>query len=266
MLRRLLLSSALATIASGALAADLPSRKEAAPFAASMTNLSWDGWYAGANAGYGFGSNSVTYAPFNSFLPSVSPSRKGVLGGLQLGYNKQLGNWVVGVETDFDFGQVRGTANTTSPVILPAFVALTQRNSLQSLGSTRLRAGLLVMPQTLVYATGGLAYGRSTTSTDAVVVNNGACNLGVNFCVSGSSQKWKAGWTVGGGLEQYLSSNWSAKVEYAYYDLGKQSAVITLANGNAGTWLTSSAIKGSIVKVGLNYHFGMPASAVIAKY
>ena len=78
---------------------------------------------------------------------------------------------------------------------------------------------------------------------------------------------------MGAGGEWMLSSNWSAKLEYLYYDLGS----VTYATGglasDIGTVLlpgsstgvaavaTSSQVrfKDNIVRVGLNYHFGGPA-------
>ena len=75
---------------------------------------------------------------------------------------------------------------------------------------------------------------------------------------------------VGAGGEWMLSSNWSAKLEYLYYDLGS----VTYATGGlasdiggigGGTGVaavaTSSQVrfKDNIARVGVNYHFGSPA-------
>ena len=43
-----------------------------------------------------------------------------------------------------------------------------------------------------------------------------------NTPVNGES-KWLLGWTVGGGMEFALTDRWSAKAEYMYYDLGKET-------------------------------------------
>ena len=77
---------------------------------------------------------------------------------------------------------------------------------------------------------------------------------------------------MGAGGEWLLSSNWSAKLEYLYYDLGSVTyATGGLASdigavlGSTGTGVaavaTSSQVrfKDNIVRVGLNYHFGGPA-------
>ena len=42
----------------------------------------------------------------------------------------------------------------------------------------------------------------------------------------------RTGWTVGGGIEWAFWNNWSAKVEYDFYDFGTRS--VTLAGTFAG--------------------------------
>src|SRR5262245_19219334 len=71
--------------------------------------LGWTGFYVGAHAGYGAGDWNVDLShssgaihwndPFANPFQSLKSS-DGPLGGLQLGYNKQLGSIVVGFETD----------------------------------------------------------------------------------------------------------------------------------------------------------------------
>lgn len=61
------------------------------------------------------------------------------------------------------------------------------------------RAGVLATPETLVYGRGGWVNSRFTVDD------------GVN-----SRARNRDGWTVGGGVEQMLASNVSAKVEYRY--------------------------------------------------
>ena len=61
----------------------------------------------------------------------------------------------------------------------------------------------------LPYITGGGAYGnvKATVSVPA-------------FGLAASSSNNQLGWTVGAGLEYAFLSNWSAKIEYLYVDLG----------------------------------------------
>jgi outer membrane immunogenic protein len=79
----------------------------------------------------------------------------------------------------------------------------------------------------------------------------------------GSLSEVRLGWTAGAGVEWKLSSNWSAKAEYLYYDLGSASysgtPIATTIGG--GTAFSTNAIgstarfNGSVARVGLNYDF-----------
>ena len=129
---------ALALSAGSAFAADLPSRKAAiVPVAPPPM---WTGFYAGLNAGYGFGgSNNVnstatawdqyasTYYTTWPTVPNLngtfgavqagntgntSMNLNGFAGGAQVGYNYQWGNSVVvGLEADIQGTGIRGNAN-----------------------------------------------------------------------------------------------------------------------------------------------------------
>jgi outer membrane immunogenic protein len=131
------------------------------------------------------------------------PTATLMLGGT-LGYNRQMGSWVVGLEGDYSLANIEGSSNTcgaTSPV--PHACA----TKVESLGTLRGLVGNAVgaTGNWLPYVTGGLAVGELKTWD----------NL---FPASGSD--FRAGWTVGGGLELGITQNWVAKVEYLYVDLG----------------------------------------------
>ena len=133
------------------------------------------------------------------------------------------------------------------------------------LGNDRVRIGYLISPTFLAYGTGGLAYGDTRVSV-AIAQTGGA-----SF---GSFNKTLAGWSAGGGVEWLISPNWSLKVEYLYYDLGRVTFNMSpLVNSVGGVPVTvgapsaSTRFNGNIVRAGLNYHFnwGMPAP-IVAKY
>src|SRR3954471_12727515 len=92
-------AAALAIAASGAQAADLPSRYSPAPAYNAMPTFTWSGFYVGANLGYGRSTGHNQY--FDPAFNVTGGSRKGgFLGGVQAGYNYQFGMFVVGAETD----------------------------------------------------------------------------------------------------------------------------------------------------------------------
>src|SRR5207302_633067 len=138
-------------------------------------------------------------------------------------------------------------------------------------GTVRGRAGLLVTPSLLAYATGGFAYGgarASTSLTQSLVPNS--IDVGVWNSV-GNFSGVRYGWTAGAGAEWKFSSNWSAKAEYLYYDLGSVSyagtPIATTIGGGAfstNTIRSTTQYNGNIVRVGVNYSFN--PSAVVARY
>ncbi len=81
----------------------------------------------------------------------------------------------------------------------------------------------------------------------------------------------RTGWTVGVGVEwAFWNNNWSAKLEYDYYDFGTRTVTLTGNFPGVGpsTFPAGAiAVPGvdirqriSTVKVGINYRFGPVAS------
>src|SRR5512135_826567 len=71
--------------------------------------FSWTGLYLGANVGAGFGTTetsvdvssaltAVTGTPISASAPLVSETFNGFIGGIQAGYNQQVGVVVLGIE------------------------------------------------------------------------------------------------------------------------------------------------------------------------
>ena len=76
-----------------------------------VTAWSWAGPYLGLNIGYSIG-RSKTDAGFSDatldiplFAAGSSDNLKGLIGGVQAGYNWQAGNWVAGVEAQLWTGR-----------------------------------------------------------------------------------------------------------------------------------------------------------------
>jgi outer membrane immunogenic protein len=220
----------------------------------------WSGGYVGANVGYGWGRSSDTSGLSLGALPALfsdtaNSNMNGVLGGVQIGYNSQIQNWLVGMELDFQGTGQSSNHSFTCPagVCTGAALPVTLREQLDFFGTVRARAGLVVAPTVLLYATGGLAYAQVDANTTLV----GATR----------SSNYYPGWTVGGGVEAAMGGGWSAKVEYLYLDLGRVSDVFTPAVvSTSGVPLIgsfNSRVTDNIVRAGFNYKFSGP---VIAKY
>ncbi len=289
---------ALALTAGAALGADLPHYKAPPPPPPPPPPM-WTGFYVGLNAGYTWSSgNTVNVSSFPIFntggagspqfqatITALSTFNAGVnnsgfIGGGQIGYNWQfMNNFLAGVEADIQgIAGSNNTATLAGALVIPGFAQstgsiATVNRSLDYLGTVRGRLGWLFTPTLLVYGTGGLAYGGVTSNAgifQALIPNSITTPF---WGGAGAFSDTRVGWTAGGGLEWMFMPNWSAKVEYLYYDLGNVTyAVSPLATISGGTLFTFNAVQaqtrfdGNIVRAGVNYHFNWGAPPVVAKY
>jgi outer membrane immunogenic protein len=272
-MKKLLMTAAVAVLtATGAQAADLAARPytKAPPVVAAVYD--WTGFYVGANVGYGWGNShtNLTSDPelvspgFITLLGSANAAATnpaGVIGGGQIGYNWQQGQWLAGLETDFSGTNIRSTNDFSGPVGVTRFVHTEER--LDWLATLRGRIGVLATPQLLLYATGGLAVGQVKTNsslTTTVANNIPACiAANIGLCMGSSDTATKVGWTVGGGAEWALWSNWSVKAEYLYVDLGRSNSTgFDTRFAPPLPLFASTKDDFHIARVGVNYRFGGP--------
>src|SRR6185437_10872259 len=120
----------------------------------------WTGSYFGANAGYGWAANTgdITYESTAGPDRSGGPDAAGGFGGGQIGYNWQgvfSNDFVLGVEADIQGSDVDDTWRGTTDAGLDG----STRQSLEWFGTVRGRLGW-AFDRTLIYGTGGFAYGR----------------------------------------------------------------------------------------------------------
>jgi outer membrane immunogenic protein len=237
-MKKLLLSTAaLLAFAGGAVAADLPPRPytKAPAYTAPAVVYNWTGFYIGGHLGGAFGGDSNIQGTGGRFM-----------GGVQGGVDYQFApNWVVGAEAQYSW-----LANNNNGVLFPGSGSLVTANSNQ-LGSVTGRFGYTWGPA-LLYAKGGYAWKDNN--------NLGVSIAGVPqaFAVTGNHRD---GYTVGGGLEYMFAPNWSAKLEYQYYNFGST----TFTAGPADVVGARFRDDEHTVKAGLNYRFGW-GGPVVAKY
>jgi outer membrane immunogenic protein len=237
-----------------------------------LTAWSWAGPYLGLNLGYSAG-KSKTDAVFSDatlgaplFATGSSDSLKGVIGGVQAGYNWQAGNWVAGLEGDIQMSGQGATPSYVCPGAVcnptvvdfdaPVTAKLVQGQKLDSFGTLRGRLGTTITPDVIAYASGGLAVGSIRTAITLSGVGFDADGNPFTFDAPFSVLKIKPGWTVGAGLEARLFGNVTGKVEYLYMDFGTVSASVTNAvNATPITFSASSHVTDNIVRAGVNYKF-----------
>ncbi|MDQ0503319.1 outer membrane protein [Xanthobacter agilis] len=275
-----------------------------APAPAADTAPSWTGLYGGLNAGYGWGTSGtadttaiplidnladdpfwLTPAGFTAAASSggASLSPSGFVGGVQVGYNYQWSaNVVAGVEADIQGAGISGSGSyagvaqygpDASGLVDTATGAGTITASIDWLGTVRARAGYLMTPGLLLYATGGLAYGGvSASAVHTLAFADSVPYAFPTFGGVGGGSQTRMGWTAGGGGEWLLGARWSLKAEALYYNLGSESfaaspvgAIDPEGNSLAGAVLgatmfanvpvTRVTYDGVIVRAGVNYRF-----------
>ncbi|BAT60482.1 OmpA-like transmembrane domain protein [Variibacter gotjawalensis] len=178
--------------------------------------MTWNGFYIGANAGYSWGRDRVA---------GTRSDIDGFSGGGQIGYNWQWSpNWVFGVEADLQGANIESS-----------FAGI--NTNVHMWGTVRGRLGY-AWNNVLLYGTGGFAYGRNELTLGAL-----------------SQTRTHTGYTFGGGMEYAFAPNWSAKIEYLYVDLGRETydAFATTARSDFHT-----------VRAGINYRFG--GAPIVASY
>jgi len=165
------LAVAMALSAGSALAADLPSTK-APLYIPPPPAPMWTGFYAGLNAGYGWGTDSsVTTASgaaadvWNTrygYLPRANGvgstflgatalanatitnfTQVGFIGGAQFGYNWQYGsNFVFGIETDIQGAGIRGSGSSVGVSPSSTFTNYYDHPALYAIGVNNIDAGI----------------------------------------------------------------------------------------------------------------------------
>lgn len=230
----LIAMSAMSAMATGAFAAD------------TSGSYDWSGFYAGVNAGALFNDSDVTNKVtgsagwINKKTSSSDNEDAGFTGGGMLGYNWQIDQLVLGIETDFNYGGFNETYKTTYPGLLDSNnKAASNRYSYQSdwFGTLRGRVGY-AMDNVLVYGTAGLAYSDLDTK--------------FSFDGSKANSNWLGvGWTAGAGIE-YGIEKWSLGLEYLYVDLGSTSDSV-----NAATYKLDNSVdyRFNVLRATAKYNF-----------
>jgi outer membrane immunogenic protein len=216
-------------------AADMPLK---APRAVAETIYNWSGFYIGAQGGFAWGRSNHREDTAQTSDFDIS----GVVGGGTWGYNWQFNQFVFGLESDISAADINGSH---ARGVTGGFNCASGpcETFVRWFGTTRARAGVTFFSdRTLLYVTGGAAYGRLFAQ------------ITPDPTFTGGDTKW--GWTAGGGIEYGLSPNLSVKAEYLFVDFGR---FVYGTNPPPPTALANF----SVVRAGLNWHFGGP---VVGRY
>lgn len=208
-------------------AADLPSGPPPSRPIAVSPAFDWSGFYIGIMGGYGW-SNSATVG---GIAVTDANLNGGFVGGT-VGYNFQMGQFVVGIETDAAWSDINHTENVLGLV--------TFEDKIQSFGSVTARGGFAV-DNILIYGKGGYAWLDNQISASA---------LGI----TASESHFHNGWTIGGGVEYAFLGSWSVKGEYMFARYFNETYLAALG----GVTLAADV---NTFKAGINYRFNAPITA-----
>jgi outer membrane immunogenic protein len=150
----------------------------------------------------------------------------GVIGGGLVGYNWQMGSFVYGLEGDF------GVSNLIGHGVRVAAVPLAPNQyEVDVSGNIRGRVGFTVLPDTLLYAAGGLALANFDFRENGTPL--GASNT-------------LTGWTLGAGIDHAFTKNVIGRLEYLYSDYGHND--FTIAPGDIyNIGFKSQIVRGAVI-------------------
>ena len=174
----------------------------------------WDGPYMGVH----LGAVSADFSNQVATTPGPSGDVRGVVGGLQLGYNWQRGRSVLGAEADvsmMDLGDRFPGGRFEEDVMT----------------SLRVRAGV-AQGETLVFGSLGVAWTEQETTFTGV----------------GRHSDFAPGLIVGAGAERFVFENVTGRVEAYYVDAPAEP-------GSIGATPTANGSQNVIFRAGLSLHF-----------
>lgn len=251
-------------------AADLPLK---APMAAPV-GFSWTGLYFGAHVGGGWKSedwfypstllNSVSQAPvgapFN--VPAgAHDAASGLIGG-QIGYNYQIGHWVLGTEAAASWTNLKGShADPRFPNI--------ESSHADFVGTLGARVGY-AWDRFLLFGKAGGAWAHERYYANAAstftVGDPGPYPLSTILAGSLEDQAKlnRFGYMVGLGGEYAFSPNWSVTAEYEYLSFGRQRVTLSPAEAGLAPFDEDIRQQLQLLKLGINYKLGAPAPVLSA--
>lgn len=198
--------------------------------------FTWTGARIGGFLGYGISQTKIkNYTTSQSYKNS-----NGWLGGALIGYDYQIGSFVLGALADFAGAQMRGSIQFFSDPNLT-----NSRVTINYFGTVRARLGYAV-DRALVYGTGGWVYMN--------IKDNLPLLPSITVGGASSYKDTVSGWTAGGGIEYAVTDNVIANLEYLY--LAPQKA--TFASGypsfNSGKGVQVQE-RTSVIRAGVAYKF-----------
>jgi outer membrane immunogenic protein len=245
-------SAAFSALLAASITANAADLRLKAPPKMAPPPFSWTGFYIGGNFGGAWTQGSAIDTLFG--LDFGNGNNDGIfIGGGQVGFNYQINNFVLGVESDFDWS---GSNHTGNGVLIPGVgtIQVTSNNN----WITTLAARFGVAYETVLF------YGKAGGGW---IGNSGftVTNLSTGASFTGSNSFTDSGWLLGAGLEWAFADNWSARFEYDYLGLSGRTFTVPATAAFLADTFTASGRSVQTATVGINYRFNW-ANPVVARY
>jgi outer membrane immunogenic protein len=196
----------------------------------------FEGPYIGASLG--FGSGRTVQSSVGE--PDVHNSDYAFIPGGQVGYNRQCGQLVFGVEADFNHAGFE-----TNSVWVDPTTTIHLRDEVNWFGTVRGKVGVVISPNAMIYATGGWAYANTSHALSDP-----------SIAFRQTDDDFKTGWVAGLGIELVHYDRWLVRGEALYVDLGDNSHTYT-TTGCGGVCTGHAKWDDSflVARLGLSYKF-----------
>ena len=199
----------------------------------AVQNTPWKGFYAGGNIGGAWNHTCSSWEPgpnitgnpalASAFYNRDCPNNSSFIGGIDLGYNMQIDQWVFGFKADYD--AVESKTKTKSVVVRWGSVAIppgtytaygkSSPNGIFLLGP---RVGYAVDQWLPYFRIGGaFASGQHTSNLSYTPPGDSAPT---NYFSGGKNYK-TSGFNAGFGVDYDIQGPWSFTAEYNYVKLSK---------------------------------------------
>jgi outer membrane immunogenic protein len=199
----------------------------------------WNGFYIGANGGWGETHNCWDFiTAVGAAISDGCRDRSGGIVGGQVGYRWQVNQWVFGLEGQGDWADL---SNSRVSLINPAFSTQVKTNGI----------GLI---------TGQIGYAWNAF---LLYVKGGGAVTGNSFDIqrsfdgttlaSADATRWGA--TVGVGFEYGFTPNWSVGAEYDHLFMGHNNNSFSVVNPIVAGAINRIDQDIDMVTVRVNYHF-----------
>jgi opacity protein-like surface antigen len=231
--------------------------------AQTTSGVDWSGFYAGGLIGATDSRSDVSMLVGTPKYLDATDARQiarsgthqldqtAASGGLFVGYGKQFGNVLVGIEASANSLSLSKEYVTTETYETVPTAQMTRRKSVSAdwMAGLRLRLGW-AEHNWLTYVTAGIA-------TTRLKLDSSLSDNAFNGYSQASTSEWVTGTSLGFGGEYALTKNWSLRGEYLYTKFGSISteSEVTSTNNSGGTLIHKADLDNHGVFLGATYHF-----------